>query len=117
LHFVKKTYGHELGLSTCFRQHRAKSHCRFLHGYPLSFTFTFAATQRDENGWVIDFPRPGGQLADVLVVPAVGCEAFAAMAWQRAELLLEDMGIAERVSLTELEVREHGANGVIYTGE
>jgi 6-pyruvoyltetrahydropterin/6-carboxytetrahydropterin synthase len=43
LHFVKKTYGHELGLSACFRQHRAKSHCRFLHGYPLSFTFTFAA--------------------------------------------------------------------------
>lgn len=52
---VTKTYGHELGLSACFRQHRADSHCRFLHGYPLSFRLEFAADKLNENNWVIDF--------------------------------------------------------------
>lgn len=56
MHFqVTKTYGHELGLSACFRQPKAKSHCRFLHGYALSFKFVFESRELDENGWVIDF--------------------------------------------------------------
>jgi 6-pyruvoyltetrahydropterin/6-carboxytetrahydropterin synthase len=50
-----KTYGHDLGLSCCFRQWRAKSHCRHLHGYALSFELVFEAEQLDGNGWVIDF--------------------------------------------------------------
>jgi 6-pyruvoyltetrahydropterin/6-carboxytetrahydropterin synthase len=156
LHFVRKTYGHDLGLSACFRQWRAKSHCRFLHGYPLSFTFTFAASELDENGWVIDFgslkpvkqwlcdtfdhkllvatddPQRArladlnrsygvtiatGSVADVLVVPAVGCEAFAKMAWDYIQVFLDRNDYLPRVALTEIEVREHGANGVVYTGE
>lgn len=52
---ITKTYDHNLGLSACFRQHRATSHCRFLHGYPLSFKFTFEADTLDENNWVMDF--------------------------------------------------------------
>lgn len=50
-----KTYGHERGFSCVFRQPRAESHCRFLHGYSLSFKFTFACVERDSNGWVMDF--------------------------------------------------------------
>ncbi len=50
-----KTYGHERGLSTAFRQWRADSHCSKLHGYALSFTFTFGCEKRDANGWVVDF--------------------------------------------------------------
>lgn len=50
-----KTYGHETGLSACFRQHRAKSHCSLLHGYALSFCFTFEATELDAYNWVVDF--------------------------------------------------------------
>lgn len=51
-----KTYGHEAGLSCCFRQWRAKhSHCRLLHGYALSFSFTFIAQNLDKHGWVMDF--------------------------------------------------------------
>lgn len=50
-----KTYGSNLGLTACFRQHRAKSHCRFLHGYSLEVKLTFGADQLDENGWVADF--------------------------------------------------------------
>lgn len=50
-----KTYGHNLGLTACFRQHRTESHCKFLHGYALAFHFTFEALQLDQNGWVVDF--------------------------------------------------------------
>lgn len=50
-----KTYGHECGLSAVFRQWRAKSHCRLLHGYALSFKLTFSCETLDANGWVMDF--------------------------------------------------------------
>lgn len=50
-----KTYGHELGFSCAFRQWKAESHCRHLHGYALGFKFTFAAQFMDERGWVVDF--------------------------------------------------------------
>lgn len=56
MYLVTKTYDHALGLSACFRQHRAShSHCRFLHGYALSFKLTFAADELDRNNWVLDF--------------------------------------------------------------
>lgn len=50
-----KTYGHELGLSCCFRQWKAHSHCNQLHGYALSIKFVFAAMELDERNWVVDF--------------------------------------------------------------
>ena len=43
------------GFSTAFRQHKATSHCRFIHGYALSFEFGFNCTEPDERGWVVDF--------------------------------------------------------------
>lgn len=53
---VIKTYGHERGLSACFRQWPAThSHCRFLHGYALAITLTFEASTLDSRSWVIDF--------------------------------------------------------------
>lgn len=51
-----KTYGHDLGISACFRQPKAThSHCSKLHGYALSFKFTFEALTLDEKNWVADF--------------------------------------------------------------
>jgi 6-pyruvoyltetrahydropterin/6-carboxytetrahydropterin synthase len=50
-----KTYGHHVGLSAAFRQHRADSHCRFLHGYALAFRFVFEADELDARNWVVDF--------------------------------------------------------------
>lgn len=50
-----KTYGHNLGLSCCFRQWRASSHCRHLHGYSVSVRFEFEADDLDANNWVVDF--------------------------------------------------------------
>lgn len=52
---VTKTYGHDIGLSCCFRQWRAESHCRQLHGYALAVTLTFEAKTLDNNNWVVDF--------------------------------------------------------------
>lgn len=50
-----KTYGHDLGLSACFRQWRAESHCNMLHGYALAIRLEFGATELDVRNWVVDF--------------------------------------------------------------
>jgi len=50
-----KTYGHNIGLSCAFRQWRADSHCRLLHGYALAFKFVFEARELDHRNWVVDF--------------------------------------------------------------
>lgn len=43
------------GFSTCFRQWRATdTHCRFLHGYDISFKLTFVGPL-DHRHWVQDF--------------------------------------------------------------
>lgn len=50
-----KTYGHDIGLSCAFRQWKAPSHCRFIHGYALSVRLEFAAEELDHLNWVVDF--------------------------------------------------------------
>ena len=50
-----KTYGHEVGLSTAFRQYKANSHCSKLHGYALSVKIEFEANILDGKNWVVDF--------------------------------------------------------------
>ena len=142
-----KTYGHELGFSCAFRQPRASSHCRFLHGYALAFTVIFEADALDQNGWVLDF---GGlkdlktyltnnfdhrtliaaddphldhfkrlyadNVIDLLVVPRVGCEGFAAQVYEFLCGWLVSRHHAPRVRLHSVEVREHGANSAICLG-
>lgn len=44
----------ELG-SCAFRQPKASSHCKYLHGYRLKAKFWFEADELDENNWVVDF--------------------------------------------------------------
>lgn len=136
-----KTYGHEIGLSCAFRQWRAESHCRFLHGYALAFRLEFEAENVDENGWVIDFgglkpikdflvenfdhrllvarDDPALELfkdlhakgvADVLVLPRVGCEAVAGHVFRHVSGWLMDTGAGPRVRLVSVEVREHAGN-------
>lgn len=50
-----KTYPSSIGLSCCFRQWRAESHCRFLHGYSIEVSLVFASTQLDHRNWVVDY--------------------------------------------------------------
>lgn len=148
-HRVTKTYGHELGLSATFRQHRAKSHCRFIHGYALGFKLVFESDTLDDNGWVKDFGglKPlkqrlidtfdhrmlvaeddpckawletleygGEQLVQIVIVSAVGCEAFAHMVWSWAEELITDDERRRGVRLVEVECREHAGNAASYMG-
>ena len=43
------------GYSTCFRQWKAETtHCKFLHGYAVSFRVWFEG-DLDERNWVFDF--------------------------------------------------------------
>lgn len=142
-----KTYGHEIGLSCAFRQHRAESHCRLLHGYAISVKLVFEADWLDVRNWVVDFGSlksfkqqledtfdhkllvaeddpmkdelcalAGMGLADVVVVENTGCEAFARLIFECADIWLHDAGYAPRVRMHAVEVREHGANSAIYNG-
>jgi len=55
-YYSTKHYGHNIGLSAVFRQpHADHSHCRFLHGYSLAFTFTFGCDELDHRNWAVDF--------------------------------------------------------------
>jgi 6-pyruvoyltetrahydropterin/6-carboxytetrahydropterin synthase len=50
-----KEYGHEIGLSCCFRQWKAESHCNKMHGYAIAVKFVFTAVELDHRNWVVDF--------------------------------------------------------------
>lgn len=50
-----KTYAHSVGLTCAFRQWRAESHCRFIHGYAIRVHFEFATQELDVRNWAVDF--------------------------------------------------------------
>ena len=49
-----KTFTHAQGLSCAFRQWRADSHCRLIHGYAIQVRIEFEG-ELDERNWVVDF--------------------------------------------------------------
>lgn len=154
-----KTFTHSIGLSAAFRQWRAESHCRFIHGYSLEIEVQFIARLGERIGlevklydndgldvrnWVVDFgslKEFKGVLEDtfdhktliaeddpeletfkelhkkgiiqLVEVPACGCERFAGMIYEYAEIWLKDYGYADRVDVLQVEVREHAANSAI----
>lgn len=144
---VTKTYGHNLGLSSCFRQWRADSHCHFMHGYALSFELKFSSDTLNDRNWVIDFGslKPVKKmlegmfdhktavakddpklelfqkmhdegLIDMVVVDAVGCEAFAKLVFEWVEDWLSYGENNTRVKLVSVECREHPGNSATYFG-
>jgi len=56
-------------------------------------------------------------LADVLVLPAVGCEAFAELASDKAYQVLLELGYGDRVRLKSVECKEHGANSALWKAD
>jgi 6-pyruvoyltetrahydropterin/6-carboxytetrahydropterin synthase len=44
-------------ISCCYRNWRADTHCRFLHGYALEITVTFSAATLDPMHWGVDFGK------------------------------------------------------------
>lgn len=55
MYISTKTYGHNIGLSAAFRQWRADSHCKYIHGYALQVRLEFISHELDERNWVVDF--------------------------------------------------------------
>ena len=139
-----KTYGHETGLSCCFRQWRADSHCNMLHGYAISVRFAWSG-KLDHRNWVMDFgglkeikqwlqlmfdhtvlvaeddpcidyfrEMESRKLIDLRVVKGVGAELFAKMIADYTIEWMKANGAYDRVKLEEVEVREHGANSAIF---
>jgi len=139
-----KTYGHNIGLSACFRQPNAHSHCKFLHGYSLQFKFTFQAAELDERNWVVDFGglKPLKAWLEKTFDHKVVLDRDDPMLYKFAEL--ENVGLAEitildgvgvemfakhaynyadklvremtdnRCWVISVECAEHGANSAIY---
>ena len=60
-------------------------------------------------------------VADIRIVPSVGCERFAEMIYTKIETLLhnarkKDKLLNPTVRIKSVEVFEHGANSAIYEG-
>jgi 6-pyruvoyltetrahydropterin/6-carboxytetrahydropterin synthase len=127
------------------------SHCSLLHGYSIGVKVIFECESLDERNWVHDFggmkhfkiwleymfdhtmlvaeddPQLEmfkgllSEVADIRIVPGVGCERFAEMAYnQMAEILDEQKAagtlLNPTVRVKSVEVFEHGANSAIYEG-
>jgi len=52
---VIKTFGADRGFSCAFRQWRAESDCKFIHGYSLGFKLVLETETLDDKSWVYDF--------------------------------------------------------------
>lgn len=133
-----KTYAHSTGLSCCFRQWRAKSHCHFLHGYALKVELVFTGIL-DERNWVQDFgglkevkkwlehmfdhttivaeDDPALQsfqtlemagLVQLRIVKDVGCERF-------AELIMDKVVEMGFHNLQSVRIWEHEGNSAIVS--
>lgn len=140
-----KTYDHNEGLSCCFRQWRASSHCRLIHGYALAFTFVFATDTLDHNNWCFDFGAmkpvrewlhemfdhtmlvavddPARQRLEELAEAGLGDIRILPSVGCEAVARLAFDHVADyvrqaadgRVWLESVEVREHGGNAAQYS--
>ncbi len=128
------------GYSTCFRQWKADSHCKYLHGYSLEFKVHFEG-DLDEKNWVIDF---GGfkdikeilsymfdhttiiakddpeieyfkelndkGLIQLRVIENVGCEKFAEWVYREIGFHFNNL----RANIVSVECFENNNNSAIY---
>jgi 6-pyruvoyltetrahydropterin/6-carboxytetrahydropterin synthase len=56
-------------------------------------------------------------IINLVILPDVGCEAFAYEGWNIANRIIEANYPGDRVWVESCEVAEHGANSAIYTSE
>jgi len=127
------------------------SHCSLLHGYSIGVKVIFECETLDERNWVQDFgglktfkdwlehmfdhtlliaeDDPHRELfeslpketAELRIVPAVGCERFAEMAYKELTSILEQAkmdgtSLNPTVRVKSVEVFEHEANSAIFEG-
>ena len=146
-YFSIKKYGHDIGLSCAFRQPNADSHCKYIHGYSLSFNFVFTCNELDENNWVVDFgslkslknwlqetfdhkliiDKNDPQLHDFELLESsnlcqlVLMDGVGCEAFAKHAFKFTNSYIKQKTNnrcwLYSCEVKEHGANGAIVKGE
>ena len=75
------------GYSTCFRQWRAEgTHCRFLHGYAVSFRVWFEG-ELDHRNWVFDF---GGMKRATTKIQGMNPKDYFAWLLDHTTIIAED---------------------------
>jgi len=127
------------------------SHCSLLHGYSIGIKLVFECDTLDVRNWVMDFGGLKGfkqwaeymfdhtmliaeddpnlevfkalpkDTVDLRIVPGVGCERFAEMAYNQMVKILNEQQVAgtllnPSVRVKSVEVFEHDANSAIYEG-
>ena len=140
---VTKKFGHDRGYSCAFRQWKAQSDCKFLHGYSLSFEIALCSDQLNEHNWVYDFGdfdflkkwlknnfdhklivaeddpelemimKLDKSMANVNIVPKISCEAFAQMTYEFIDNHIKSLSSGLRVDY--VTVSEHQANSATYS--
>lgn len=89
----------DYAFSCAFRQWRAESHCRLVHGYALSVELVFATHELDVRNWVVDFgslKNLKGQLEDIFDHKTVVADDDPGLAWfQEAD----KMGLLDLVTI------------------
>lgn len=117
-YYSTKTYGHNIGLSACFRQpHADHSHCRFLHGYSLQFKFTFGCDKLDNKNWVVDFGglKPLKQWLEQTFDHRVVLDS---KDWAISEFkILEDKGLAQLTILDGVGVEKFAEHAAKHADE
>lgn len=128
------------GFSCAFRQWKAESHCRFIHGYALEIKLVFEAEFLDKYNWVVDF---GGfrelkekfedQFDHTYIVASDDPELDLFRRLSRAEVIdlriMDNVGceafaqwvfettkdwlLTPQVKLISAEIREHAGNSAI----
>lgn len=75
------------GFSCCFRQWRAdETHCKFLHGYAVSFKVTFQG-ELDHKNWVWDF---GGMKRAKTLINGLQPKAWMDYVFDHTTIVAED---------------------------
>ena len=125
------------------RQHRHDGHCALIHGHNWGITLTFACTETDGNGFVVDFGKlkylkawidehldhaclfnaddteakhllcNAGHLFKAFILPNSACEGIA----QHLHGIFDQMVRAEtnnRAWITEIEINEDSKNSAAY---
>jgi 6-pyruvoyltetrahydropterin/6-carboxytetrahydropterin synthase len=54
-------------------------------------------------------------IADIVILPDVGCEKFSELVYYEADRILQEMGEKPRVRVKSVRVSEHEGNSAIYT--
>ena len=132
------------GFSTCFRQAKADSHCKYLHGYSLEFHCYFAG-DLDKCNWVVDFGSfkdfkeklkywfdhttvidkddvhkntfkelQDKGLIQLRIMNGVGCEKFAEFVGKELQQYLIETQ-GSRIKLEKVLCFEHSKNMASYT--